>query len=107
MHLWFGCRHPASDLLYDEEFASWQADGRLASVITVFSRTAARAYVQDALRRDGVRVARLIAEGAQVLVCGGREMASGVAEALAEIVAPLGLTLATLKAEGRYAEDVY
>jgi sulfite reductase (NADPH) flavoprotein alpha-component len=42
-----------------------------------------------------------------VLVCGGREMAVGVAAALAEILAPQGLTPAMLKAEGRYAEDVY
>ena len=59
------------------------------------------------LRRDRARVARLIANGAQVLVCGGREMAAGVAEAMTDILAPQGLTPAKLKAEGRYAEDVY
>ncbi|WP_256754713.1 PepSY domain-containing protein [Mesorhizobium sp. Mes31] len=107
MHLYFGARHPESDLLYGEELARWQAEGRLASVTTAFSRTAARAYVQDALRRDGTRLARLIAEGAQVMVCGGREMATGVACALADILAPAGLTPALLKAEGRYVEDVY
>ena len=107
MHLYFGVRHPDSDLLYREELARWQAEGRLASVTIAFSRTTARAYVQDALRRDGARVARLIAAGAQVLVCGGRDMAAGVASALADILAPTGLTPARLKAEGRYAEDVY
>ena len=50
---------------------------------------------------------KLIAAGGQVLVCGGREMASGVAAALTDSLAPQGMTLATLKAEGRYAEDVY
>ena len=107
MHLYFGARHPDSDLLYGEELARWQAEGRLASVTTAFSRTAAKAYVQDALRRDGARVMRLIAEGAQVVVCGGREMATGVTSALADILAPAGLTPARLKAEGRYVEDVY
>ncbi len=45
--------------------------------------------------------------GATVMVCGGRDMAVGVSAALAEILAPAGLTPALLKAEGRYVEDVY
>jgi sulfite reductase (NADPH) flavoprotein alpha-component len=107
MHLYFGARHPDSDLLYGEELAGWQADGRLASVTVTFSRITASSYVQDALRRDGERVAQMIIHGAQVLVCGGRDMAAGVTAALADILAPQGLTPAMLKAEGRYAEDVY
>jgi sulfite reductase (NADPH) flavoprotein alpha-component len=107
MHLYFGVRHPESDLLYREELAQWQAEGRLASVTIAFSRTEGRAYVQDSLRRDAARVARLIAAGAQILVCGGRDMAAGVASALADILAPTGLTTARLKAEGRYSEDIF
>ncbi len=107
MHLYFGTRHPASDALYAEELSGWKDDGRLASVSTAYSRTATPAYVQDILRKDAARLGRLIAAGGQVLVCGGREMAAGVAAALADILAPQGVTLATLKAEGRYAEDVY
>ena len=41
------------------------------------------------------------------MVCGGREMAAGVGDALASILAPLNLTPLMLKAEGRYVEDVY
>jgi len=41
------------------------------------------------------------------MVCGGRDMATGVMAALTELLAPAGLTPAVLKAEGRYAEDVY
>lgn len=107
MHLYFGARHPDSDLFYGEEMQGWQADGRLASVTTAFSRTGARTYVQDVLRADAARIARLINEGAQVLVCGGRDMAAGVAEALTDILAPAGLTPALLKAEGHYVEDTY
>jgi len=87
--------------------AAWRADGRLASVTTAFSRTAKRSYVQDALRHDSARIAQLIKDGAQILVCGGRGMAAGVAEALSDILAPQGLTPAILKAKGRYVEDVY
>lgn len=107
MHLFFGARHPSSDALYAEELAAWQEDGRLCSVTTAYSRGSAPIYVQDALRRDGERVARLLREGAQVMVCGGRDMAAGVAQAIGEILAGKGMSLATLKAEGRYAEDVY
>ena len=49
----------------------------------------------------------MIAQGAQVMVCGGRNMADGVRSALEDVLAPLGLTPSTLKAQGRYAEDVY
>jgi sulfite reductase (NADPH) flavoprotein alpha-component len=107
MHLYFGARHPHSDLFYREELREWQAAGRLTSVTAAFSRLAPRAWVQDILRTDADRLTRLIAGGAQVLVCGGRGMASGVAEALADILRPIGLTPAMLKAEGRYVEDVY
>jgi sulfite reductase (NADPH) flavoprotein alpha-component len=41
------------------------------------------------------------------MVCGGREMAQGVRDAMTDILHPLGLSPATLRAGGRYAEDVY
>jgi sulfite reductase (NADPH) flavoprotein alpha-component len=107
MHLYFGARHPDSDQFYEREMGDWQKGGQLTSVTNAFSRTSARAYVQDALRSDADRIAKLISEGAQVLVCGGRDMAAGVTDALADILAPAGLTPATLKAEGRYVEDTY
>ena len=56
---------------------------------------------------EATQVAEAIRKGAKVVVCGGRDMAQGVAKALDEILAPFGLTPATLKAEGRYVEDVY
>lgn len=107
MHLYFGARHPDSDLFYEDDLQEWREDGRLASVTTAFSRSSTHAYVQDALRADAERLAKLIGEGAQVLVCGGRDMAAGVADALADILIPAGLTPAVLKAEGRYVEDTY
>tara|TARA_R110002020_G_scaffold5841_6_gene23970 strand:- start:4406 stop:6613 length:2208 start_codon:yes stop_codon:yes gene_type:complete len=107
MHLYFGARHPDSDLFYGTEMQEWREDGRLASVTTAFSRTSARFYVQDALRADAIQIAKLIGEGAQVLVCGGRDMAAGVADALADILMPAGLPPAVLKAQGRYVEDTY
>jgi sulfite reductase (NADPH) flavoprotein alpha-component len=107
MCLYFGTRNPASDALYAEELSDWKADGRLTLVSTAFSRTTNPAYVQDVLRNDAARIGKRVAEGGQILVCGGRDMAAGVATALTEILRPYGVSLATLKAESRYAEDVY
>ena len=107
IHLFFGMRHPDSDFLYGEEMPVWQDEGRLARLVTAVSRGARPHYVQDALRNEAAEVARLIRDGARVMVCGGRDMAAGVADALAEILAPTGLSPAVLKAEGRYVEDVY
>ncbi len=107
MHLWFGARHPQADYLYAEQLAEWQGDGRLTGLHTAFSRTAQRHYVQEALREDGDVIRRLMAQGARVMVCGGREMAQGVRDAMADILQPVGLSLAALKAGGRYAEDTY
>ncbi|MRU14378.1 N-acetylglucosamine transferase [Roseovarius sp. A21] len=107
VHLFFGMRHHDSDFFYEEEMPVWKGEGRLTRLVTAVSRGARPHYVQDALRRDAAEVSRLIRGGARVMVCGGRDMATGVADTMAEILAPCGLSPAVLKAEGRYVEDVY
>ncbi|RME17828.1 MAG: N-acetylglucosamine transferase [Alphaproteobacteria bacterium] len=107
MHLYFGVRHPQSDLLYGEALEEWAKGGQLTSHQIAFSRLGEKTYVQDLIRRDAARLVELANAGAQFLVCGGRGMADGVQAALAEALAPVGLTPAQLKAEGRYVEDVY
>ena len=107
VHLWFGVRHPEADLLFGDELARWSAEGRLRGLHTAFSRSGPRQHVQDALREDAVALRALIARGARIMVCGGRDMAKGVQGALTEILAPTGLTPGALKSEGRYVEDIY
>lgn len=107
VHLWFGARHPDTDLFYGKELGEWSDQGRLSGLTTAFSRSGKRIYVQDALRQDGDILRELISIGARIMVCGGRDMAHGVQAALGDILAPIGLTAAGLKSEGRYAEDVY
>ncbi|WP_439154398.1 PepSY domain-containing protein [Yoonia sp.] len=107
IHLFFGMRHADSDFLYQEELHQWGAEGRLTILSTATSRDAQPHYVQDALRADAAQVAAAIRDGARVMVCGGRDMAAGVAAALEDILVPVGLTPKALKAEGRYVEDVY
>ena len=63
--------------------------------------------MQDTLRQDAEAIRHLMAQGARVMVCGGRDMAQGVRDALSDILRPMGLSPAILKAGGRYAEDVY
>jgi sulfite reductase (NADPH) flavoprotein alpha-component len=107
VHLFFGMRHADSDFLYGRDLADWQAEGRLTYFFTAISRGARPNYVQDALRVEAAQVADAIRQGARVMVCGGRDMAQGVAQALEDILAPMGMTPAMLKAGGRYVEDVY
>ncbi|WP_247255099.1 PepSY domain-containing protein [Pseudomonas moorei] len=107
MHLYWGGRHPASDFLYEPELNSYLADRRLTRLRAAFSQVQDRSYVQDRLISDALALRRLIEKGAQVLVCGSREMAKGVMHALDEVLAPLNLSVLTLKAQGRYLEDVY
>lgn len=108
VHLYWGGRSPASDFLYEHELAAHLAEKRLTSLSTAFSRDpAGSAYVQDRLAADAPRLRELVRDGAQILVCGGRDMADGVTRALDRVLTPLGLDLKTLKADGRYVEDVY
>ncbi len=107
IYLFFGMRHPASDFFYDDDLRAWLHEGHLQKLTTACSRVQESSYVQDALRKETVEVIRLIGNGARIMVCGGRDMAAGVSAAFTDILAPVGLTPAALKAEGRYVEDVY
>ncbi|MGM9490296.1 PepSY domain-containing protein [Ideonella sp. YS5] len=107
MHLYFGARHPQDGFLYREELGRLVDDRRLRSLTTAFSRSRPKAYVQDRLAADAPRLRELVAHGAQILVCGGRQMAEGVAGAWERILEGSGLTVAQLRSQGRYVEDVY
>jgi sulfite reductase (NADPH) flavoprotein alpha-component len=63
--------------------------------------------VQDRILADALQMRRLIEKGAQILVCGSREMAKSVMQTLDQVLLPLNLNVLTLKAQGRYREDVY
>lgn len=108
VHLYWGGRSAASDFLYEHELAQHLAERRLTTLRTAFSRDPdGSAYVQDRIAADAPRLRELVRQGAQILVCGGRDMAEAVTRALEPVVRPLGLDLPTLKSSGRYVEDVY
>ncbi|NLZ11857.1 MAG: N-acetylglucosamine transferase [Alcaligenaceae bacterium] len=107
IHLFFGLRCIESDFLYREDLAAWQSSGQLQQLYLAISRSEHPQYVQDVLRQNASVVTDVIRQGGKIMLCGGREMARGVNEAMAEILVPLGLTKEMLKEKGRYVEDVY
>lgn len=107
MYLYWGGRSSNSDFLYQPELGRYLDDHRLTGLNTAFSRSDERAYVQDKLRQDQMAVRQMVNAGAQILVCGGRDMAAGVKHVIEDILKPLATDVETLRAEGRYLEDVY
>lgn len=108
MFLYFGARNPDQDFYFGTVIRRWLNEGRLSALCTAFSRVkGGGGYVQDALRRDADHLRSLVSKGAVLRVCGSRPMATGVVEALNEILAPLTLSVHQLRERGRYAEDVF
>ncbi len=107
MHLYFGARSADDGFLYRDELKGLVGDHRLQTLTTAFSRASNRAYVQDRLLADARRLRELMLQGAQVMVCGGRQMATSVALAWDRILEGSGLSVAQLRTQGRYVEDVY
>jgi sulfite reductase (NADPH) flavoprotein alpha-component len=107
MYLYWGGRLATSDFLYQDELNGCLADQRLSQLHVAFSRGAEHAYVQDKLVQDADQVRTLLKADAQILICGGRRMASDVATTLNTLLAPVSLDVAALKKSGRYLEDTY
>ena len=107
MYLYWGGRLATSDFLYQHELQACLADQRLSQLHVAFSRGAEHAYVQDKLVQDADQVRTLLKADAQILICGGRRMASDVATTLNTLLAPIALDVAALKKSGRYLEDTY
>jgi len=64
-------------------------------------------YVQERLQQDAPALLTWLQQGAQVLVCGSRDMAAGVRAVLEPLLVQLGSSIEQLKLQGRYREDVY
>jgi sulfite reductase (NADPH) flavoprotein alpha-component len=107
IHLYWGGRSPNADFLYKEDLTQCQQDQRLASLHAVFSRISGGRYVQSELLADKAPIAGMLSQGAQIMVCGGREMGREVARTFESILETMGSSLADLKQEGRYCEDIY
>ncbi|CAO2592112.1 Methionine synthase reductase [Lemmus lemmus] len=124
MWLFFGCRHKDRDYLFREELRRFLKIGVLTHLKVSFSRDdplegeeAPAKYVQDNLQRHSQQVARtLLQENGCIYVCGdAKNMAKDVNDTLVEIVSrEAGVskleamkTLAALKQEKRYLQDIW
>lgn len=85
--LFFGCRHPEQDYLYQDEFEALQTEG-VTAMVTAFSRLEGqdKLYVQDQIINHKERVWELIQQGAIIYVCGdANHMAPDVRNAFATL----------------------
>lgn len=87
--LFFGCRHPEEDYIYQEELEAFKLEGVLTDLHVAFSRKSAtqKTYCQDSLLGNGEEIWRTITEqGARVYICGSAGgLAKGVRAALQTI----------------------
>ncbi|XP_036266093.1 methionine synthase reductase isoform X2 [Pipistrellus kuhlii] len=124
MWLFFGCRHQERDYLFREELRHFHERGILTHLKVSFSRDSPAGkeqapvkYVQDNIQLHSKQVARLLLhENGYIYVCGdAKNMARDVNDTLVEIISKeVGVdkleamkTLATLKEEKRYLQDVW
>jgi sulfite reductase (NADPH) flavoprotein alpha-component len=115
--LFFGDQRRATDFLYEEEWAAWQQQGKLARLDVAFSRDQAqKIYVQDKMRENAAELWAWLKGGAHFYVCGdAKRMAKDVDAALHEIIAQQGGLDAAqaaefvkqMKKDKRYQRDVY
>lgn len=115
--LFFGDQRHATDFLYEEEWAAWQQQGKLARLDVAFSRDQAqKIYVQDKMRENAAELWAWLKGGAHFYVCGdAKRMAKDVDAALHEIIAQQGGLDAAqaaefvkqMKKDKRYQRDVY
>jgi cytochrome P450 / NADPH-cytochrome P450 reductase len=85
--LFFGCRHPQQDFLYEEELRELERQG-VTQLATAFSRVPGqqKCYVQDEIYARRAAVWQMLEDGAAVYVCGdATRMAPDVRRAFATI----------------------
>jgi cytochrome P450/NADPH-cytochrome P450 reductase len=115
--LFFGCRDPLQDFLYEEELRKFEEMG-VTRLFCVFSREPERqkTYVQQAIRQQGEEVWQLLQQEAAVFVCGeASRMAPELRQAFVDLFCErtgAGLAdgqawLAGLIAGPRYLEDIW
>jgi cytochrome P450 / NADPH-cytochrome P450 reductase len=115
--LFFGCRHPEQDFLYEHELRDYEERG-LTTVALAASRLAdrPRTYVQDLIAERDAEVWELLEAGAGIYVCGdASRMAPDVRAAFMGVARERGglseteaeAWLADLRTRDRYLEDIW
>jgi cytochrome P450 / NADPH-cytochrome P450 reductase len=115
--LFFGCRDPLQDFLYEDEMRAFEAVG-VTQLFPVFSREPGKpkTYVQEAIKNHSADVWRLLQREAVIFVCGeASHMAPDVRQAFAWVFQEHAATTAAdaqawltgLVANHRYLEDIW
>jgi cytochrome P450 / NADPH-cytochrome P450 reductase len=115
--LFFGCRDPVQDFLYEDEMRAFEAGG-VTKLVCAFSREPGKpkTYVQQAIAANGDAVWELLQKEAPVFVCGeASRMAPDVKQAFVDLfckrtgasAADGKAWLAGLVANHRYLEDIW
>lgn len=118
MFLFYGCRNPRQDDIYQHETEKARQARVITSVHTAYSRQEGKPkkYVQDLLKEDSIKICDLILkDDAHVFVCGGAAMADDVRKTLQNLLADrLDMSLEgalefmrKLRSSGRYHEDIF
>ena len=107
IYLYWGARHPDSDFLYQQELNALLERKMLTEFTPAFSRIQSGCYVQDKLALNSPRLKELTQQGAIIMVCGGTRMAGAVENVIDTLVQPAGTSVAILKQQRRYIEDIY
>ena len=109
--LFFGCRHPDQDFLYQDELEKFEKDG-VADLHVAFSRKEKKkVYVQDLIRENRDKIWKMIEAGAHIYVCGdGSRMEPDVRRALTTIYSEendVGVEAANVWLEKMISDDKY
>jgi cytochrome P450 / NADPH-cytochrome P450 reductase len=115
--LFFGCRDPLQDFLYEDEMRAFETAG-VTRLFPVFSREPGKpkTYVQEAIKTHSEEVWRLLQREAMVFVCGeASRMGPQVRQAFAAVfqertgagAADAQAWLSGLVANHRYLEDIW
>eukprot|EP01120_Amphizonella_sp_Union-15-10_P006299 TRINITY_DN1999_c0_g1_i1.p1 TRINITY_DN1999_c0_g1~~TRINITY_DN1999_c0_g1_i1.p1 ORF type:complete len:662 (+),score=128.62 TRINITY_DN1999_c0_g1_i1:124-2109(+) len=118
--LFFGCRNPQEDYIYQAELENYHKQGILSELHTAFSRVTStdKTYVQDLMKKPEVakKLFDLLSKDGYFYVCGDAgAMAKDVQETLLNIVASEGAMnledasafLKSLQSSKRYLLDIW
>lgn len=116
-HLYFGCRHPEQNFLYEKELKKAEQEG-LITLHTAFSRqeNCKKTYVQHMMKQNAERLVDLLNNGGYLYICGdGSKMAPQVTETMIRSYQDIQQTtykeavewLENLEKKGRFAKDVW
>jgi cytochrome P450/NADPH-cytochrome P450 reductase len=115
--LFFGCRDPLQDFIYEDELRAFEAQG-VTKLVTAFSRDPGqpKRYVQDSIAEQSSEVWKLLQGDGIIYVCGdASRMAPDVRRAFAGIFrSQTGASegdaqawMTGLVAADRYLEDIW